>query len=241
MRRISDADELLDGPLDDPVALRGNLHDLARVNRRLGGATLSIRAVDALAGGRTSLDIIDIGTGAADIPVALLEHGARSGRTWRVTGVDSRPEVLAAAAATDRALTATPGLSLHVGDGRDLPFADDAFDVAHASLVVHHLEPDGVVLLLAEMARVARIGVVVNDLVRGRLALAGAWALTRVATRNRYTRSDAPLSVRRAYTRTELEGLVGAAGLIVVDRFDGFAGHRWAITAVRSGARVSVA
>ena len=108
--------------------------------------------------------------------------------------------------------------------------------MAHASLVVHHLEPDAVVRLLREMARVARIGVVVNDLVRGRLALAGAWALTRVATRNRYTRHDAPLSVRRAYTRAELDGLVADAGLTVVDRFDGFAGHRRAITAVRSEA-----
>jgi len=236
MRRLSDVDELLDGPLDDPAALRGNLHDLARVNRRLGGVAMSIRAVDALAGDRSSLDVVDVGTGAADIPVALLDHAARTGRTWRVTGVDSRPEILAAAAAGDPRLTATPGLSLHVGDGRGLPFADGAFDVAHTSLVIHHLEPDAVVLLLREMARVARLGVVANDLVRGRLALAGAWALTRVATRNRYTRHDAPLSVRRAYTRAELDALVADAGLTVVDRFDGFIGHRRAITAVRSGA-----
>ena len=77
MRRLSDVDELLDGPLDDPAVLRGNLHDLARVNRRLGGAALSIRAVDALAGDRSSLDVVDVGTGAADIPVALLGHAAR--------------------------------------------------------------------------------------------------------------------------------------------------------------------
>ena len=40
--------------------------------------------------------------------------------------------------------------------GRSLPFADGAFDVAHASLVVHHLDPDAVDRLLREMARVAR-------------------------------------------------------------------------------------
>jgi len=232
MRRLGHVDELLDGPLDDPAVLRGNLRDLARVNRHFGGVALSLRAIDALAGDRQTLDLVDIGTGGADIPVALLEHAARSGRTWRMTGVDSRPEILAAAAAADPRLTATPGLSLHVGDGRGLPFADDAFDVAHTSLVVHHLEPEAVVLLLGEMARVSRLGLVVNDLVRGRLALAGAWALTRVATRNRYTRHDAPLSVRRAYSRAELEGMVADAGLTVVDRFGGIAGHRWAIAAV---------
>ena len=42
-------------------------------------------------------------------------------------------------------------------------------------MVVHHLEPADAVALLREMARVARLGVVVNDLVRGRLYWAGAW------------------------------------------------------------------
>ena len=30
---VTDVEELLDGPLDDPAALRGNLRDLERVNR----------------------------------------------------------------------------------------------------------------------------------------------------------------------------------------------------------------
>jgi SAM-dependent methyltransferase len=237
MRRVTDRDELLDGPLDDPATLRGNLRDLARVNRLLGGTTLSIRAIEALAGDLRDLTVLDVGTGAGDIPVALLEHAARTGRAWRVTGVDSRPEVLAAAAALDPRLTATPGLTLHIGDGASLAFDDAAFDVAHASLVAHHLDPLGVDRLLREMARVARVGIVLNDVVRGRWALAGAWTLTRVATRNRYTRNDATLSVRRAYTRAELRAMLGAAGLDVVAEVGGVAGHRWAVAAIPSGAR----
>jgi ubiquinone/menaquinone biosynthesis C-methylase UbiE len=232
VRRQTEREELLDGPLDDPAALRGNLRDLARVNRHLGGSALSIRAIEALAGDRNALSVLDVGTGAADIPVALLEHAARTGRDWRVTGVDSRPEVLAAAAALDPRLTGPPGLTLHVGDGAGLAFDDGAFDVAHASLVVHHLDPAGVDALLREMARVARLGVVVNDLVRGRWALAGAWTLTRLATRNRYTRNDAPLSVRRAYTRPELRAMLARADLEVVTEVGGFAGHRWAVAAI---------
>ena len=52
MRRVTDRDELLDGPLDDVALVRGNLRDLARVNRRLGGVRLSIAAIAALAGDR---------------------------------------------------------------------------------------------------------------------------------------------------------------------------------------------
>ncbi len=227
MQRRSDAEELLDGPLDDAAALRGNLRDLARANRWLGGVGLSARAIEALAGDRETLTVLDVGTGAADIPLSLLQRAAREGRGLRVTGIDSRPEVLAAAVARQPGLALTPGLELHVGDGRSLPFPDRSFDIAHASLLLHHLEPATAVALLREMSRVARRGIVVNDLVRSRVAWLGAWLLSHVATRNRYTRHDAPLSVRRAYTVAELTALIAAAGLRVVgSALGGPLGHR---------------
>lgn len=235
MDRSTGADELLDGPLDDRSALVGNLHDLAWFNRRLGGARLSAAALDALAPGNAPIDVLDVGTGAADIPLSLIERGRRTGRLVRVTGIDTRPEVLAAAALVDPRITATGELALHVGDALSLPYPDGAFDVVHASLLVHHLEPAAARAALTEMARVARLGLVLNDLVRGRRSWLGAWLLTRVMTRNRFTRHDAPLSVRRAYTIDEMTALLAAAGLRVERRFDGLAGHRVALAARRNG------
>ena len=72
MDRLAGVVELLDGPLDDPVALAGNLLDLARINRLTGGTRLSERAIGALAErGRVST-ILDVGTGGADIPMTLI-------------------------------------------------------------------------------------------------------------------------------------------------------------------------
>ncbi len=235
MDRLTGAEELLDGPLDDRLALVGNLRDLARVNRRLGGIDLSARAIEVLAPGHSSIDVLDVGTGGADIPLALIDRGRARGRLVRVTGIDNRPEVLEAAALADRRVMATGELVLHVADGHALPFPDGAFEVAHSSLVMHHLEPDAARALLAEMARVARRGVVVNDLVRGRAAWAGAWALSHLATRNRFMRRDAPLSVRRAYSVAELTALLAAAGIRVERRFDGPFGHRVALAGRRTG------
>jgi hypothetical protein len=82
------------------------------------------------------------------------------------------------------------------------------------------------------MARVARHGVVVNDLARGRLLHLGAWALLHAMTRNAFTRHDGPLSVQRAYSLAEARTLVTGAGLRIVDEEIGFVGHRWAIAAV---------
>jgi hypothetical protein len=85
---------------------------------------------------------------------------------------------------------------------------------------------------LRELARVSGVGVVVNDLVRSPLTLTGAWLASRLFTRNRYSRHDAPLSARRAYSREELRDLLDDAGLRVVADFGGLARHRRALAAV---------
>lgn len=240
MDRVTNGEELLDGPLDDPAALAGNLRDLRRINRALGGVRLSRKAVDRLLSAApmhlddSPISIIDVGTGGADIPVALLADARRRGRTLEVVAVDSRPEVLDAARAALPGLEGHQGLSIGLSDGRSLPHPDRAFDIAHASLVLHHLEPDDAVKLLAEMARVARLGIVVNDLDRGRIHWVGAWLIGHLLTRNPYTRYDAPLSVARAYRPREMRELLAGAGLRPVGEFGGFVGHRYAIAAIRA-------
>jgi hypothetical protein len=64
----------------------------------------------------------------------------------------------------------------------------------------------------------------------------GAWLLGHLATRNRYSRNDAPLSVRRAYRVREMGGLLREAGLRPIRVVRGPFGHRWAIAAVPDGA-----
>jgi SAM-dependent methyltransferase len=243
MRRLAHARELLDGELTDPDVLDGNLRDLRRINRQFGGARLSVRAVRALVTGAGVADldllrVLDVGAGACDIPLAITVADG----PWRavhVTAVDSRPEILDAARRIDPALAVRADIRLAVADGRSLPFPDGAFDVAHASMVVHHLDaPDGQAFL-RELARVARLGIVVNDLERGLVHWLGAWLVLHALTRNRFTLHDGPLSVRRAYTLAEMRDLLAAAGLRPISEVRGFAGHRWAIAAVRSSTPVA--
>ena len=234
--RATGVPELLDGPLDDPDVLMGNLRDLRRVNRWLGGVALSRQALDALVGRQadtgTAITLLDVGTGGADIPMALLADWQRRERHLEVTAVDSRPEVLFAARMARPAIDRVRRLTLATADGRTLPYPDDSFDVVHASMVVHHLDPADAVALLREMRRVCRRGVVVNDLRRGRLYWLGAKFLTWLTTRNRFTRHDAPLSVQRAYTTGEMRALLAVAGLLPISETRDVFGHRWAIAAI---------
>ena len=233
MERLTNVAELLDGPLDDPATLDGNLRDLRRINRWLGGVALSAAAIEALAAHRVELTLLDVGTGGADIPAALSELANGRHRRLHVVGIDSRPEILAAALRSRSATGSIDGLELHVGDGRELRYAERSFDVAHASLVLHHLEPPAAIDLLHEMGRVARLGVVVNDLDRSWLGWLGAWLLGHLLTANRYTRHDAPLSVRRAYRPQEMAEMLRAAGLRPVRTIRGAFRQRYAIAAVK--------
>jgi ubiquinone/menaquinone biosynthesis C-methylase UbiE len=226
----TDEEELMDRPGHPASVVVENLADLRRVNAVLGGVSLTLAALDDLAGDLrpgAPLSIVDVGTGGADIPRRAIAWAR--GRGWRPTALatDLGLEIVRAAAG------GTLGLAFVVADGRRLPLQDGSFDVATCSLLLHHLPPDGVVALLQEMARVSRRGVVVNDIVRWWPGYWGAWLLSRLFSRNPLTRHDGPLSVRKAYTRQEMAALIGQAGLRPV-AWHGYLGYRVSLALVAS-------
>ncbi|HUR17279.1 MAG TPA: methyltransferase domain-containing protein [Candidatus Limnocylindrales bacterium] len=228
MRRSTKA-EYLDGPLDT-VILSGNLRDLARVNRWLGGANLSWRAIRPFIEiGRTTR-IVDVGTGGGDIPHMLLRRDKHR-HQLHVLATDVRAELVDVARAT---AAAGPSFEVRQDPPDRIDSPDGSVDVAHCSLVLHHLDADQAVALLLEMRRVATGAVVINDLAPGWHWWIGAWALTRALTRNVYTRHDAPLSVRRAYSVDEVRSLAEQAGLRLVARYDALPAYRYALVFVRA-------
>lgn len=202
----ADAVELLDSGSLSQEQVERNLADLARLNRLPGGTSASVAAIRRLLDGADDATILDAGTGRADMPTAFAARG------WRSVGLDRNPKVLASAR---RASDHEPSVEIVDGDVRSLPFADGAFEVAHASLLIHHFDPDEAVTALRELARVGRRGIVVNDLRRGILPLAATWAMIAAAGRSPVTRRDGMVSVRRAYTLRELDELLARAGLAV--------------------------
>jgi len=206
----STARELLDGEQLDQRELRTNLREMATLNRLPGGIADSVRAVTRLLDGTSNATVLDVGTGSGDFVRRLLRE-----RAVRVIAVDLRPEVLAIAS---RNLAHTKDVTIIQADARALPIGDASLDVAHASLLLHHLEPEEVVGALREMRRVARLGVVINDLRRGPLPFALTAATVLALSRGRYTRHDGVLSARRAYTLGELDSLAATAGLRVAWR-----------------------
>ena len=195
-----------------PAELTGSLADIARLNRI--GATQSIRRHVApfLAGLRAgeTLRILDVGTGAADIPLALARWARRRGHRVRIVALEVHPTILRCAAL---AVNGTPEVQIVAGNALEAPIRSGSVDVALCSLVLHHLPEEAVVGLFRRLVDLARLGFIVSDLRRGRLAWAAVWLATHALSRNRITRHDGPLSVRRAYSSEELVRLAARAEL----------------------------
>ena len=202
----TDGSELLDGGRLTLSEVERNLADLARLNRLPGGVGASVDGVHRLLDGRHDARILDAGTGRGDMPIAFARRG------WGTTALDRNPDVLRIAR---RETSAHSRIEVVEGDARSLPFEDDAFDVSHCSLLVHHLDPTEAVTALRELGRVARRGVVVNDLRRGILPLVATAVSVAAVGGSRVTRADGLVSARRAYTLEELDALIGEAGLTV--------------------------
>ncbi|HSJ13161.1 MAG TPA: methyltransferase domain-containing protein [Longimicrobiales bacterium] len=209
--RVTGVAELLDAPDHDPAELRASLAHVAAVNRWLGGNRALQLALRPFL--REGLRVLDIGTGSADLPLALTRAARRRGLRIDVTAAEPHPQTRAIAAERCRHV---PEIRVVEADALALDHPPGTFDVALLSLVLHHFEDDAAVTALRAAGRVAAV-VIVNELHRTRLNHAGArllaWTIWR---RNRITRHDGPLSVQRAYRPRELRALAAAAGLRVL-------------------------
>ena len=211
LRQRATASELMDDRTIGGTELHETLRELRVINRVLGAAAPTVEGVAQLwraAGRPADVTLLDIGAGSGDCSAALLRWAAQQQVRLQITLVDIHPETCAAAAAAHRD---DPCVTVVCSDL--LALALQPVDIVTAALFTHHFAAEQLPAVYRAMARAARLGVVVNDLHRHPLAWAGIWLATRIFSRNRLIRNDAPLSVWRGFRADDLRALRGAAGL----------------------------
>jgi len=209
--------ELLDDPRADAVAVERELKDIGRLNALFGGTRAVVRALEPVfARARRDADegcgaldwiLLDVGTGLGDIPRAAARAALRHGITLHLVGIELNRTAARLARGADPDAPLAPVLA----DGGALPLAPRSVDVIVASQVLHHLPRAVAVRWIAAFHQLARHAVVVADLRRSWLAMAGVWAACLGLGMGRVTRRDAVLSLRRGYTRREFDALLAAA------------------------------
>src|ERR1051325_7188793 len=150
------------------------------------------------------ISIVDLATGSADIPCAILRWAGRHGYDIHITAVDRHPVTVRAASLAIHRLPPDAHSRLHIvqADVFQLPFDDQSFDYALTAMFLHHLDEDGIVRVLRSMDRLARRGVIIADLLRHRRAY--AWISLFTCFSSPMIRHDATTSVAQALTRPEV-------------------------------------
>lgn len=192
------------------------LSDLRRINSLLGGYRSTDAVLAPLLEKRERLRFVDLGCGGGDLLEHVVRRGADLGCCVDAVGIDANPAIVTWA--HDELNRRLPPrlrdrIQIEQGDALDVAWGNEAFDVAHAALFLHHFHDPESIELLDEMQRVSSVGIVVNDLHRHFAAYAGIWAVSRVLRMSPMVQHDGPVSVRRGFTRSELQALAHAAGL----------------------------
>src|SRR5690348_16253532 len=151
LERSAVEDEIMDDLSQPESEFAAAYRELEVINRRLGG----IRAIERFLPAGSNLLLLDVAAGGCDVSEALVERFP-----CHVVALDLNGRGL------HRARRAWP----LIGDALDLPFPDGSFDIAMASLFFHHLSNEDCVRVLAQMWRIARRRVIINDLHRHAIA-----------------------------------------------------------------------
>ena len=188
--------EILDDAPDEEA--QQNLRELTRINRWFGGHRVLRRSLRKIYAANAAFTMLDVGAATGDVARTVKKAFPQAQVTcldWQTRNLRYAPHPKVA------------------GNAFAMPFADDAFDVVHCALFLHHFTDEQVVDLLAKLKRCARQAVVLQDLERHPLAYyflpATAWLLRWSSL----VLHDGPISVEAAFHADELEALARRAGL----------------------------
>lgn len=199
--------------MDDPHLPRDQhelaLKGLSRLNRFTGVAALMYRhlrrRVDVNA--QRPLRILDVASGAGDVPIYWARRARRDGVEMEITLLD----VSEVAVDTQQQRAAQVGVEVQSVQADCLAHPlPGGFDVVTSSLFMHHLNDEQAGTLLRAMKVATDATILVCDLHRSRMNLAMVAFAGRVLSRSPVVHTDSVLSVQGAYTQAEFQTLAQA-------------------------------
>jgi SAM-dependent methyltransferase len=202
--------ELLDEEIIPHHAFAQMLREINLINTWLGGHKVTLQGLKAFHPFKITrpLHIAEIGSGGGDNLKVIYEWCQSKNIEVQLTGIDIRPECVAYA----EEHTKDVPINYIVSDYKLVSF-DTPPDIIFNSLFCHHFREDELVYMLQWMKENSRLGFFINDLHRHPLAFGSIKLLTQLFSKSFMVKYDAPLSVRRGFTKKEWQLLFEKAGI----------------------------
>ena len=202
-KKRTDKEELMDDFSIGGDLLRDTLDKLENINRWLGGNKVTIKGLEQLLKNEDKskeITIVDLGCGHGDILRDVAKFGRKNGYNFKLIGIDANPTAIDYA---NKLSKEYDELSFKTQDIFSDEFKNETYDVVLTTLFLHHFKEPQLVAILENALKKARIGIVVNDLHRHKLAYY-LFMLLSIFISNKMIIEDGLTSVLRGFKRAEL-------------------------------------
>jgi 2-polyprenyl-3-methyl-5-hydroxy-6-metoxy-1,4-benzoquinol methylase len=204
--------EVMDDLAYSGPVLDQSLRELEVINKWLGGNSVTINALSRLFRGvsrERTYRIADVGCGGGDMAKHIYNWGSRNKFQFEIVGIDANPNAIAFARANVRQIPEITFQSVNIFSNE---FQDGRFDVVIGTLFYHHFTKEELVAFFKGLKEQVSIGFIINDIHRHPFAFHSIKLLTQWFSKSEMVKNDAPLSVRRAFSKPELKEILDNAG-----------------------------
>jgi len=181
------------------------LTDLKKVNKWLGGNQVTKRGIVKLLANRSkeeTITILDLGCGDGEMLRECARFALREGYQFELIGIDANTFILEEARSRSEDFKNITYKEMDI-------FSEETkvlkLDIALCTLFLHHFSNQDIQTIIQKVLNEAKLGIVINDLHRSRLAFWLFKAISTIILKTRIARHDGLVSVARGFKRSELE------------------------------------
>ena len=206
-KRAANISEQMDQPDCDPGMLNNTYRQFHRMNPLISRWRLIYKRfiLPEIAPGKTNT-LLDIGFGGGDIIFNIAKWAKKDGVELKITGIDSDVRAVDYA----NSLPADPAIEFKLATLETIKENGRKYDFVISNHLIHHLDHPEFTHMIRHLETIATKRVIFNDIERSDLAYLGFCAFIGPFLRKSFARPDGLRSIRRSFTKAELQQTVPA-------------------------------
>ncbi|MBX2845851.1 MAG: methyltransferase domain-containing protein [Saprospiraceae bacterium] len=182
--------------------LRESIDQIAGVNTWLGGDQTTFAGIERFIQPNQTITIVDIGCAGGHLCRKIAKWASKKQLQVQIIGIDANEDAIQYAQEQSKTFNNIHYQCANVFDPNfDFPTAD----IAVCTLTLHHFSNEEIVQLMNLIQPKLRLGIVINDLHRSRLAYRLYQLVCFVFGLNKMLRHDGCISILSGFKRKELE------------------------------------
>jgi len=200
----SNAPEVMDDFSMEGEILKEALDKIASINKLLGGNKITVEGVKELIKNEPThkiITILDVGCGNGDMLRTLAKFADKHNLKFNLIGLDANQFTINHAQSLSLDY---PNISYCCEDIFKDELKDGTLDIVLCTLTLHHFKDPDILTILGKLHNKARLGIVINDLHRSKLAYYLFKGICYIFGLNEMSRKDGLVSILRGFKKKDL-------------------------------------